>query len=80
MKSQVKTMDVWKDAPIMGLKDNLKIIQEEWGCEVLNVFESADKRYYTIVYRDFRGTECDNDYDCEHCDWVECPIENEGKV
>ena len=23
--------------------------------------------------------ECDNDHDCEHCDWVECPLENEAE-
>lgn len=20
---------------------------------------------------------CDNDHDCEHCDWTECPVEEE---
>lgn len=23
--------------------------------------------------------ECDNDHDCEHCDWVECPLDKENK-
>lgn len=22
---------------------------------------------------ELKGDKCDNDHDCEHCDWVECP-------
>lgn len=31
----------------------------------------GDWQYGTSTVR------CDNDHDCEHCDWVECPLESE---
>ena len=24
--------------------------------------------------------ECDNNHDCEHCDWTECPLEVENET
>lgn len=29
------------------------------------------------TYSAEKPAECDNNYDCEHCDWTECPLEVE---
>lgn len=28
---------------------------------------------------ELKGDKCDNNHDCEHCDWVECPLDKENK-
>ena len=43
--------------------------------EILNIMEELEKRELSELKRD----KCDNDHDCEHCDWVECPLDKENK-
>lgn len=33
----------------------------------------------TSVLSELKGDKCDNNHDCEHCDWVECPLDKENK-
>ena len=45
----------------------------ELGMTLYGILQIIDKSSESISHK------CDNDYDCEHCDWVECPIESEDK-
>lgn len=49
-------------------------------CTVNGLRESRVPQDYCVenIKRYFIDqTGCDNDHDCEHCDWSECPIESE---
>lgn len=43
-------------------------IAESFSSSVADCIYIIDNR---ISY--LKGDKCDNDHDCEHCDWVECP-------
>lgn len=51
-----------------ALEDNVSVSRE-----YQNFWERIDK-----YIAELKEDKCNNDHDCEHCDWVECP-EMEGE-
>ena len=48
---------------------NYALAENRDALEVLENMPSAEKI-----------AECDNNHDCEHCDWTECPLEAEKET
>ena len=67
-------MATYKISAELNLK---KIIEESKEvAQALNEFadnlERIEKKYAEL-HENEKADKCDNDHDCEHCDWVECP-------
>lgn len=77
----IKALQYDRDQYDKGYKDGVKetfIAElEKIKAEIAESFSSSVADCIYIIdnrISELKGNECDNDHDCEHCDWVECPV------
>lgn len=71
-----------KASTIKNLKELKEEIIEEHNHKLSDDNAGLERVIWDFIdprIEELEGNECDNDNDCEHCDWVECPVRRDKK-
>ena len=92
LKNEQTDGDLISRQAVIDLLNRLIEVERKQGTDVMNYGRERVNAYESIldeIESDYlfpsmpsaeKIAECDNNHDCEHCDWTECPLEVEKET